>query len=288
MTLQKVAVLGSNGQLGFELQQTVADGVELLPFDRSMIDLHGLTQEILSSVLPNDIDLIINAAAYTAVDKAESESEVAYAINADAVGVLAQFAQSRGIKLIHISTDFVFDGESSTPYSIDDPINPQSVYGASKAKGEALLFEHCPDAICIRTSWVYSTHGNNFVKTMIRLMNERDELGVVSDQIGSPTYARDLAEFIWQIKELDTKGIMHFSNEGIASWYDFASAIYLLGKAQGLIDSDCTIKPIKTIDYPTPAKRPAFSLLDKRYSDLERSVPHWLSSLSSMLAFTNQ
>ena len=280
----KVAIIGATGQLGFELQRTAPLGVELLPLGRAQLDMQTVTTEVFVENL-SAVDVIINASAYTAVDKAESEPEVAFQINAEAVGLLAAFAANNKKPLIHVSTDFVFDGESATPYQLDDNKDPQSVYGASKAKGEDLLFEHYPEASCIRTSWVYSTHGNNFVKTMLRLMNERDSLGVVADQIGSPTYAYDLALFIWQLLDKPVNGLLHFSNEGICSWYDFAAAIYVLGKQKGLVQSDCTISPIATSDYPTPAKRPSYSLLDKQdtKNKTQATIPHWLESLNNMM-----
>lgn len=280
----KVAIIGITGQLGFELQKKAPAGIELLLLGRDQLDMGEVTQERLASVL-NGADAIVNASAYTAVDKAESEPELAYQINADAIKTLAIYTAESGLPFIHVSTDFVFNGDSITPYPPRSAKDPQSVYGASKAKGEDYLQQYNPKATCIRTSWVYSTHGNNFVKTMLKLMNDRDSLGIVADQMGSPTYARDLAGFIWHCLANPVAGILHYSNEGLCSWYDFAAAIYLLGKQKGLITTDCCLSPIATEDYPTPAKRPVYSLLDKRETKVKTQVtmPHWLDSLNNMM-----
>jgi dTDP-4-dehydrorhamnose reductase len=206
----------------------------------------------------------INCAAYTAVDKAESEKELAFQINGEAVGVLAAVCKEHGTKFIHISTDYVFNGEATYPYTENFPTDPVNTYGASKLEGEKQAMDLDPGCIIIRTSWVYSSHGKNFVKTMMRLMNEKDSIGVVNDQIGSPTYAADLAEVILKIIancELQTAnwqpGIFNFSNEGIISWFEFAQSI------KEIIHSPCDVKPITTSAYPTPAKRPGYSVLDK-------------------------
>ena len=282
--MHKVLLLGAGGQLGVELQHSQPATIQLMALTRAELDLTDTTkiEPVVKSYQP---DVIINASAYTNVDKAEQEREVAFAINAEAVKALAIICANQSIRLIHVSTDFVFDGQSSLPYKPTDPIAPQGVYGDSKAEGERLLFQHCASAVCVRTAWVYSSHGNNFVKTMLRLMSERDSLSVVADQIGSPTWVRDLAAMLWHILSLDISGYLHWSNQGIASWYDFANAIYLLGHRYGLLTNNCEILPVSTAEYPTPAKRPAYSLLDKSETieKIHLAPPHWLSSLDKML-----
>ena len=220
-----------------------------------------------SDIISNSIirNIVINCAAYTAVDRAEQEKDMAFQINGEAVGVLAAVCKEHDTKFIHISTDYVFDGTATVPYKEDSPTNPQSVYGASKLEGEKQALQFNPDTIIIRTSWVYSEFGKNFVRTMLKLMKEKEEINVVNDQFGSPTYAADLAEAILQIivnLSIHTSprtthgGIYHFSNEGVISWYDFAVAI------KEITGSNCKINPIPTSQYPTAAKRPAYSVLD--------------------------
>ena len=273
MAKQKILVTGANGQLGKELQQLVVHypqydfvfrSKEELPIERV-----ASVQAAFKTHRPN---FCINCAAYTAVDKAESEQELAFLINGIAPGILAKASKEYGCRFIHISTDYVFDGSASTPYTENAPVNPQSVYGASKLQGEETTMRENPDAIIIRTSWVYSAFGKNFVKTMAKLMGEKKEINVVNDQFGSPTYAADLAHAILQIigtlttndyrpayrpGRLSTSPIFHFSNHGIISWYEFAVAI------KELTGSTCKINPIITAHYPTAAKRPAYSVLDK-------------------------
>jgi dTDP-4-dehydrorhamnose reductase len=258
--MKKILVTGANGQLGSELKELSShySQFEWVFADRSVLDLSDLTSisNVLDSILPQ---IIINCAAYTAVDKAETETELADVLNHQAVGVLAQWSAIHDCPLIHVSTDYVFDGNSSTSLTEDAPTGPINVYGQTKLAGEQACFRENPNAIVIRTSWVYSRFGNNFVKTMSRLMQERDSLNVVNDQIGSPTYAADLAQAIltiiththWQ------SGIYHFSNEGEISWYEFALAIQEIG------GFDCAVSGIPSSDYPTPAQRPHYSLLDK-------------------------
>jgi dTDP-4-dehydrorhamnose reductase len=223
----------------------------------------------------------INAAAYTAVDKAETESDLAKLVNGEAVGVLAEVARSFGTKFIHISTDYVFNGNSSTPYKETDPVDPMNVYGKSKLDGEQRCMKQDPDAIILRTSWVYSYHGNNFVKTMLRLMKERSEINVVADQIGSPTYAADLAQAILQIIASGKwlPGIYHYANEGKISWYDFALAI------REMSGSTCKVQPIPSAAYPTPARRPSYSLLntEKIREAYGLSIPFWKESLEECM-----
>ena len=261
----KILVTGANGQLGKDLREfsSLHTGLEFIFLSREDLPIHQfeLVRNYFNTVKPA---YCINCAAYTAVDKAESEKDLAFLINGEAVGVLAAICREHNTKFIHISTDYVFDGEAAYPYtesSLTDPIN---VYGASKLEGEEQAMQLNPDSIIIRTSWLYSSMGKNFVNTMMRLMSEKDQIKVVKDQLGSPTNAADLAETIFNIIGLYhlqiyewTPGIYNFSNDGIISWYDFAKAI------KEIINSPCDIKPISTKEYPTPAKRPAYSGLDK-------------------------
>lgn len=256
----KVLVTGANGQLGRSLRDISAShpGMEFVFLSREDMPIHHYEgmRNVFSAVRP---DVLVNCAAYTAVDKAESEKELAMLVNAEAPGVLAAICRESGCRFIHISTDYVFDGKGHSPYREEDPTAPASVYGLSKREGETNTMEANPDSVVIRTSWVYSEHGKNFVKTMMRLMREHGRVGVVNDQYGSPTYARDLAECILQIVESGQwqPGIYHYSNEGDITWHDFAVAIC------EIIGSDCTVDPITTDQYPTPAPRPAYSVLSK-------------------------
>lgn len=283
----KVLITGANGQVGWELQhRSEMNDWNVCTVTREQLDISDIhaVNELIDTVKP---EIIINAAAYTAVDKAESEKELAYQVNANGAGNLANAAQRTGARLIHISTDFVFDGEKCQPYKPDDLPNPLSVYGASKLAGEEQVLDATQgQAVIVRTSWVYSAHGNNFVKTMLRLMAERDELSVVADQIGTPTWANGLAQAIWSAcdKRVDS-GIYHWSDAGVASWYDFAFAIMEEGVAAGLLSRAVRIHPITTSDYPTPAKRPSFSVLDKsRAWECTGVKPeHWREALRMML-----
>jgi dTDP-4-dehydrorhamnose reductase len=278
MSQPVILVTGSNGQLGKELQELahVYPEYRFVFASREDLKLHhfGLVENFFVGLEPQ---YCINCAAYTAVDRAESEQDMAMLVNGEAVGNLAAVCKKFNTKLIHISTDYVFDGESETPYQPDDPTGPISIYGISKLKGEELCVQENPDAIIIRTAWVYSEFGNNFVKTMMRLMKERTEIKVVDDQIGAPTYAADLAKAILDIIDSGkwVSGIYHYSNKGKISWYDFAIAI------KEMIGSSCVVHPIPTTDYPTPAKRPKFSLLDtsKITSTLGIQIPEWRESL---------
>ena len=261
----KILVTGGNGQLGKELREfsSLHTGLDFVFLSREELPIHQfeLVRNYFNTLKPA---YCINCAAYTAVDKAESEKDLAFQINGEAVGVLAAVCREHNSKLIHISTDYVFDGEAAYPYTENFPTDPINVYGASKLEGEKQAMELNPGSIIIRTSWLYSSLGKNFVKTMIQLMNEKDEVKVIKDQLGSPTNAADLAETIFNIigychlQIYDwSPGIYNFSNEGIISWYDFAKAI------KEITASPCDIKPISTAQYPTPAKRPAYSVLDK-------------------------
>lgn len=274
----KILVTGSNGQLGNELR----DLASLYPqYEFVFTDLPELSitdkdaiENFFKEVRPA---YLVNCAAYTAVDKAESEKEINDLINGTAVGILANACKNYGAKFIHISTDYVFDGNATSPLKESDEVDPVNEYGASKLLGEELAFKNDPDTIIIRTSWVYSFHGKNFVKTMMRLMNEKESIGVVSDQVGSPTYAADLAEAIMQIISSGKwqAGIYNYSNEGTISWFDFANEI------KKLISSSCAVNALTTEQFPTPAKRPRYSVLDKTKIQQTFSIQlkHWKESL---------
>lgn len=291
----KVLITGSHGQLGYELQKTAPEGFELICVD---VDLLDITSASAIDAFFNEQkpDAVINAAAYTAVDKAETEKELAYAVNATGPRFLAQACADAGIPMVQVSTDFVFDGSQSTPYQADDEPYPVSVYGDSKLKGEEAVLEILGNkAAIIRTAWVYSAHGNNFVKTMLRLMQEKDQLGIVADQIGTPTWAQTLAEACWKAVEFKINAetedqIFHWTDAGASSWYDFAVAIQEEALAQGLLEKEIPVKPIPAKAYPTPAKRPSFSVLDKHmsYDKLEMPVKHWRECLKAMLVELNQ
>lgn len=282
----KILLTGATGQLGNELQDTLPDGFNLTALNRTQCDIsdRASIQQNIQKYAP---DLIINAAAYTAVDKAEQEQTQAYAINHLGIENIAITAAEANIKIIHISTDFVFDGQNNRPYQPTDKTNPQSVYGASKLAGDTSLLEHLPDNhILIRTSWVYSKYGHNFVKTMLNLMQVKNQLGIVADQIGSPTWANGLARTIWAFaKSPEAQGIYHWSDSGVASWYDFAVAIQREGLNSGLLKQAIPINPITTEDYPTPATRPAFSVLDcsKTRTTLGIDSMHWQTALQTMI-----
>lgn len=259
--MQNILITGKNGQLGNEIQ-VLAPSFPSYNFLYTDIDELDITnnQLVLDFFNEHKPVICINAAAYTAVDKAETEKELAFKVNAEAVKNLAQACKKWNTKFIHVSTDYVFNGQATRPYKEDDPTDPVNYYGYTKLKSEEFARAEGPSSIIIRTSWVYSTYGNNFVKTMLRLMKERESINVVNDQVGSPTYAADLAEVILQIATLkhDRKeGIYHYSNEGVISWFDFAVAI------KEISGSSCRVNPIPTSAYPTPAKRPAYSAFDK-------------------------
>jgi dTDP-4-dehydrorhamnose reductase len=281
MAIQKILVTGSNGQLGWELSQLAATypAFEFVFFDRSQLDLSlpETFEKIIQTINP---DCIINTAAYTAVDKSETEKDLAYTVNATAVQTLAAICKNLAIPFITYSTDYVFDGAATAPYTTSTKVDPVNYYGATKAAGEKLAIEANEDTIVIRTSWVFSSHGNNFVKTMLRLMKERDQLNIVADQKGRPTYAKDLAIATMKMIEAmnagkTIKGIYHFANQGETTWFDFAATIKTNA---GL---SCDVQPIETKDFPTPAKRPAYSVLDtsKIENDLEIGIRHWKDAL---------
>lgn len=277
----KVLITGAKGQLGGALQRCGPPEAVITAVDVAECDLTNAAalRDVLRQAAP---DVILNAAAYTAVDKAESDEATAQAINADAVAIMAEAMEASGGKLVHVSTDFVFDGSSSRAYQPGDARNPISAYGRTKAAGE----DHVrPCDILVRTAWVYEAGGANFVRTMIRLMKEREELGVVSDQIGSPTWATSLARTLWGLVVKDASGTFHHSDAGVASWYDFAVAIAEEAEAAGLLPRIPAIRPITAADYPTPARRPAFSLLDCRATRavLGDTPVHWRTNLRLML-----
>jgi len=280
--MKKILVTGSNGQLGKELKR-VAESFPQFDFlflSREDLPIHHfeLARNFFRSYHP---DYLVNCAAYTAVDKAESEKDLAFQVNGEAAGVLAAICREHHTGFLHISTDYVFDGLATTPYKEDADTNPQGVYGASKRQGETEALRFNPESLIIRTSWVYSEFGKNFVKTMIRLLNEKEEINVVNDQQGSPTYAYDLADAILQVIASGkwVPGIYHYCNDGIISWYDFAIAI------KELTGSQCTVYPIPTSQYPTPAKRPAWSALDtgKIKETYGIRIPGWKESLAQCL-----
>lgn len=273
----KILVTGANGQLGKEVKELVLSYplFEFVFLSRNdmPIDHFELVRNFFNTLKPA---FCINCAAYTAVDKAESEKDLAFLINGEAVGVLAAVCKEHNTKFIHVSTDYVFNGDATYPYTENFPTDPINVYGASKLEGEKQAIQLNPDCIIIRTSWVYSSFGKNFVKTMLRLMNEKNEVNVINDQLGSPTYAADLAEIILKIIPAWKPGIYNYSNEGIISWYDFALAI------KEIINSPCNVEPILTVEYPTAAKRPAYSVLDKTkiQETFDVQLKDWKKSLA--------
>lgn len=282
--MKNILITGANGQLGHELRTTCPANIELIALTRKELNIAS-QKEVFETIEEKKPSLIINCAAYTNVDKAEEETEKAFDVNSKGPENLATAAKQFDCRLIHISTDFVFDGRSGKPYKPEDKPSPINLYGKSKLAGEEAILSSGAKAIIIRTSWLYSAHGNNFVKTMLKLMNEKESLGVVSDQIGSPTWTGSLANFIWSIINIDFCGILHWSDAGVASWYDFAVAIYEEGKKLGLINKHTTIKPIETSDFPTPAKRPSYSVMNKTtaYKVSDCQPVHWHQELINCL-----
>lgn len=282
--MKKVLVTGADGQLGKCLQDVVNQnphtGFQFLFTDKEQFDLINFPM-VESYFFTNEIDYLVNCAAYTAVDNAEKDAENAFKINADAVGLLARECFEQNATFIHISTDYVFDGMAHEPYTENDHTAPQGVYGKSKLEGERVAFDENPNSIVIRTSWVYSPYGHNFMKTMLRLFAEKDEISVVNDQEGTPTNAQDLAKVIFDIiLSGNTKaGLYHYSNAGETTWYGFAHAIKEITQAH------TQINPISTSAYPTPAKRPQYSVLDKSkiIHTFGVDVPEWRTSLKRVL-----
>ena len=282
-----IVIIGKSGQLAFELSRELENSVHRVTFlGRDDIDITKASN-IDEKLSPLSADVLINASAYTAVDKAEEDTEACNAINSVAVRNLAQFCKANDMFMVHVSTDYVFNGHKGSPYLTNDPIEPQGAYGKSKAEGEKALLEILPKSSClIRTAWVYSSHGNNFVKTMLRLMAEKTQLTVIDDQVGTPTWAKGLAQACVSAAENKTAGVYHWTDEGVASWYDFALAIQELGIEKGLLNSAIPVLPIPSSQYPTPAKRPHYSVLDKQTA---REVfasckpTYWRKQLASML-----
>ncbi|MBR2154517.1 MAG: dTDP-4-dehydrorhamnose reductase [Bacteroidaceae bacterium] len=286
-----ILITGCNGQLGNEMQLLAKENPQHKYFLTDVIIPEGLDATVLditkqeaveSYVQTHQIDCIVNCAAFTAVDKAESAEELCNLLNNIAPGYLAQAVGKRGGSMIQVSTDYVFDGTNHTPYTEDQPTCPNSVYGRTKLAGEESVKAGCPNSMIIRTAWLYSIYGNNFVKTMIRLGKEKPELGVIFDQVGTPTYARDLAVAIMTaINKGIVPGTYHFSNEGVISWYDFTKAIHRIA---GI--TTCKVRPLHTSEYPTPAARPHYSVLDK--TKIKQTygieVPYWEDSLAECIA----
>ena len=285
MAIHKILVTGANGQLGWELGQLASNypAFKFVLVDRSQLDLAfpESFEKIIQTIAP---DCIINTAAYTAVDKSETEKELSYTVNATAVETLAVICKNLVIPFITYSTDYVFDGAATAPYNTSTKVDPVNYYGSTKAAGEKMAMEANEDSIVIRTSWVFSSHGNNFVKTMLRLMKERDQLKIVADQKGRPTYAKDLALATMKMIEAmnagkTVKGIYHFANGGETTWFDFAATI------KAIAGLTCDVQPIETKDFPTPAKRPAYSVLDtsKIEQDVEVDFRHWEDALKECI-----
>ena len=281
--MKNILITGANGQLGNEMRVLSAENPEYTYFFTDVAELDICdAKAVLDFVKVNQINVIVNCAAYTAVDKAEENVELCANLNADAVGYLAKAAETNEAEFIQISTDYVFDGTGHIPYQETEPTCPNSVYGNTKLAGEQNALRLCTRSMVIRTAWLYSTFGNNFVKTMIRLGKERESLGVIFDQVGTPTYARDLARAIFAaIRQGVVPGVYHFSNEGVCSWYDFTKAIHRLA---GI--TTCCVKPLHTEEYPTPAKRPHYSVLDKTKikETYHIEIPYWMDSLQSCIS----
>ena len=277
-----ILITGCNGQLGNEIQKLEKVNPQHIFFNTDVAELDITNQLAIDQFIQeNKIDGIINCAAYTAVDKAESNKLLCTALNAEAPAYLAMSIEKRGGWLVQVSTDYVFDGTKHTPYVETDTPCPDSVYGSTKLAGEIAVQKLCKKTMIIRTAWLYSTFGNNFVKTMIRLGKEKSELGVIFDQIGTPTYARDLAVAIMTaVNQGIVPGTYHFSNEGVISWYDFTKAIHRIAGING-----CHVKPLHTAEYPTPANRPHYSVLDKtKIKDTYGiEVPYWEESLQECI-----
>jgi dTDP-4-dehydrorhamnose reductase len=277
----KVLVTGGGGQLADAL--ACRDGA--IAFSASQLDVTdpAMVQSVFDQERP---DVVVNAAAYTAVDRAEAEPDIAMAVNRDGVRLLAEQCRRIEARLVHVSTDFVFDGTASCPIPPEAPSRPISVYGRTKWEGEQACREVLGEAaLIVRTAWVYAAGHGNFVATMLRLMRSRDEIGVVADQIGTPTWARTLGDGILALIAVDARGTHHLTDAGVASWYDFAVAIEEIGRQYGLIERPCRVRPIRTADYPTPATRPAYSVLDKTstFDLLGGPTPHWRTSLEACL-----
>ncbi|MCL1049552.1 dTDP-4-dehydrorhamnose reductase [Shewanella abyssi] len=282
----KVLITGKGGQLAWELEQLAPEVYDVISVGKEELDITNETL-VNAFIAEHKPDLVINAAAYTAVDQAEKDSEIAYKVNELGVKYLAQACKKINARILHISTDFVFDGESTRPYQTDAKPNPINIYGASKLAGDIALNEILPEAsVIVRTAWVYSVNGNNFVKSMLRLMQEKPQLGIIYDQIGTPTWAKGLAQWLWLIADKpEVTGTYHWTDAGVASWYDFAVAIQELGLEKGLLTEAIPVLPIPGTAYPTPAKRPVFSVIDKASAEVVSGLNtvHWRKQLSSMM-----
>ncbi|WED24151.1 dTDP-4-dehydrorhamnose reductase [Vibrio sp. JC009] len=289
--MKKVLITGRDGQLAWELGQTMPEGIELKSLGIEELDISDDSQ-VNKAMYSFNPDFVINTADYTAVDKAESDKETAYAVNEKGCEYLAIACKKHKAKLIHVSTDFVFDGTKSTSYQPDDQTSPISVYGASKLAGEIKIGEILgSEATIIRTAWLYSVNGSNFVKSMLRLMQEKEQLSIVYDQVGTPTWAKGLAKVIWALLQSDSRQsttdsrIFHWTDTGVASWFDFAVAIQELATEKGMLKDEIPVYPIPTPAYTTPAKRPSFSITDKTLLEEICGIKaaHWRRQLSSML-----
>lgn len=282
----KVLITGKGGQLAWELEKLAPQAIEVISVGIDELDItnESLVSEFITSIQPN---LVINAAAYTAVDKAEENIATAYAVNELGTKYLANACKIINARILHVSTDFVFDGTTTKPYQTDATPNPINVYGASKLAGDVALQEILPEtSVIVRTAWVYSVNGNNFVKSMLRLMQEKPQLGIICDQVGTPTWARGLAQWLWSVAiKPEISGIYHWTDAGVASWYDFAISVQELGIEKGLLKEAIPVLPIPTSAYPTPAKRPAFSVIDKSSAEKVAGIKttHWRKQLSAMM-----
>ncbi|MGH6985369.1 MAG: dTDP-4-dehydrorhamnose reductase [Caulobacteraceae bacterium] len=281
----KALIAGAGGQLGAALLEGAGPGIETVGLARAELDIAD-EAAVREALLRERPDLVFNAAAYTAVDRAESETAEAFRVNRDGAANLARAAREVGARLIHVSTDFVFDGERPHPWRPQDVPAPVNLYGASKLAGERAVLEEGGDALIVRTAWVYAHRGRNFLLTMLRLMADREEVRVVSDQIGAPTSAASLARGLWGLARVGAKGVLHLTDAGCASWYDFACAIADQALDRGLLERSPSVTPIASADWPTPARRPAFSVLDcsEAWRRLGGPAPHWRSSLSETIA----
>jgi dTDP-4-dehydrorhamnose reductase len=281
----KILITGAGGQLGLELQATAPASQQVVACDSRNLDVTDAqaVQRVVERERPT---VVINAAAYTGVDAAEREADRANATNAEGAAHVAQASARLGTRLIHVSTDFVFDGAQGRPYAPTDRPNPLGVYGRTKLAGEQAVQRWAPSALIVRTAWVYSKHGHNFVLKMLRVMEERDEVSVVSDQIGAPTWSRSLAAALWAaVSHADLRGVHHWTDAGVASRYDFAVAIQEEALAMGLLSRAVSIRPVQSHEYPTPARRPAFSVLDtsSTRAGLGMTALHWRVNLRHML-----
>lgn len=286
-TPKRVVIAGSpRGQLFHELMRSAPAGVEAVALAEGGHRVDVTDRDAVVACLDKlQPDAIINASAWTGVDTAETDAEAARRVNVDGARHLAEAAQSLGAHFSHVSTDFVFGPGDGRPFATDAATGPMGVYGQTKLDGELAVRDAVASSAIVRTAWVYSSHGNNFVKTMLRLMNDRDEIGVIADQVGSPTWAHALAKALWRASERRVEGTFHWTGAGVASWYDFALAVYEEGKARGLVQRDVIVKPLTTAEYPTPAARPPYSVMDlvSTRTTLDLNPSHWRDDLRAML-----